>query len=477
MAGAKGAAACGHGVTLKAAGDILTGGGNAVDAAIAGAFAACVCEPVLASPGGGGFAMVRDPAGGCTVFDFFVQTPVRKAEGPVEFTRIKADFGPALQGFHIGHGATATPGFVAGLQALAGAAGTLGLPALMKPAIQAARDGVTVNGFQAYLFGVVAPILLASGRSRSLFAPDGHLLKQGETFYNRQLARFFETLADDWYSPLLDDQAQGGHLRAEDFAAYEVIRRTPLEVGHNGARIFFNPPPSAGGVMIAGALGLLDGSNEPAMARALAAMDEARCETGGDLGLMLARFGPPAYRGTTHISVVDANGGACAITLSNGEGNGHMAGNLGFMANNMLGEADVNPHGKTGWREDVRLSSMMAPGLMIDGDGAMTAFGSGGSNRIRSAILCVLTRMIDGKLDARTAVDAARLHVENGHLDFEGHMAPDMIKQLETAFADQRQWPDPNMFFGGCHMAGRRGDGSFYGAGDARRSGVFAVIE
>ena len=111
-----GAIACGHPVTANAAAEILLDGGNAYDAVIAAQFAACVAEPVLASLGGGGFLLAHPGHGTPTVYDFFVQTPIRKRPAnEVDFYPINVDFGTTTQEFHIGLGAAAVPGVVAGM--------------------------------------------------------------------------------------------------------------------------------------------------------------------------------------------------------------------------------------------------------------------------------------------------------------------------------------------------------------------------
>ena len=114
---------------------------------------------------------------------------------------------------------------------------------------------------------------------------------------------------------------------------------------------------------------------------------------------------PPAYRGTTHISVIDADGNAAAASLSNGEGNGFIVGKFGFMLNNMLGEEDLAPEGLGPWREGVRLSSMMAPTIIAERDGSVTALGTGGSNRIRTAILQVAVNLLDRGMSLEDAVE------------------------------------------------------------------------
>jgi gamma-glutamyltranspeptidase/glutathione hydrolase len=123
-------------------------------------------------------------------------------------------------------------------------------------------------------------------------------------------------------------------------------------------------------------------------------------------------------RGTTHISVIDAAGNAASLTLSNGEGCGHVLPVTGIMLNNMLGEEDLNPEGFHRWGEDLRLSSMMAPTL-AEHAGRLIALGSGGSNRLRTAILQVLCNLIDLGLSPEASVAAPRIHLERGKISIE----------------------------------------------------------
>lgn len=499
MASGRGAVAAGHHLTAKAAADTLKAGGNAFDAVVAGLAMACVAEPVLASPGGGGFLMAREGASGeTTCFDFFTQTPLVKASADhLDFHEITANFGPARQEFHIGRGASAVPGLVPGMLAIHARLCALPLDELFAPAIETARGGFMLGEFDAFLFTVVAPILMASESTRALFAPEGELTGAGERFANRGLADFFERLGAEGAAfhdsaglrgEMLEGQHAGGHLRVDDFAGYRVEQRPPLRFTHKGADIALNPPPSAGGAYILHQLAGLESSTESgvcAIAVALSRTDRARQRLGGDLDAVLAEAGRrgasaasggAAPRGTTHISVIDANGNAAALSTSNGEGNGHLVGSHGFMLNNMLGETDLNPDGFHGWTPGHRLSSMMAPAIISRADGSLIALGSGGSNRIRTAIFQVLVRLIDEGLTPAGAVAGARLHVENGKLDFEDDLGEDDREALMRNHDDTQAWPERNLFFGGVHVVMRDGDGGFVGAGDARRAGAYVAV-
>jgi gamma-glutamyltranspeptidase/glutathione hydrolase len=481
---------------VRAAADVLADGGNAFDAAVAGLWMACVCEPVLASPGGGGFVMAK-PGGSdaAAVYDFFAQTPrTRRPPGGLDFHAIHADFGPATQEFHIGRGASATPGFVPGLYAVHAALGRLAMPRLLAPAIAAARDGVRVTALQAFLFQVVRPIFLATGPARAVFAPEGRLPRQGELFANRGLSDFLDALAcgglgfyaAEGAAAMLAGQPAEGHLRKADIAAYRVMRRDSLSLDHAGARIHLNPPPSRGGAFVAHALKGCGASDPGAMAAALARADAARRACGGDAAALLGAAGLAAphvpaggvaSRGTTHVSAIDAQGNAASATVSNGEGNGHVTPGFGFMLNNMLGEEDLNPGGFHTWREAARLASNMCPVVAQTADGGLVALGSGGSNRIRSAVFQTLLRILDSDCGPAEAVAAPRLHMEDGRLDFEDRFDDATGAALRSAFPEHRAWSDDNLFFGGVHAVCRRPDGTFQAAGDRRRGGHAMVVE
>jgi gamma-glutamyltranspeptidase / glutathione hydrolase len=504
MSKVKGVVAAGHKLTAGAAAEILEEGGNAFDAALAGMAMAFVAEAVFASPGGGGFLMARDDRGRTRLYDFFAETPRHRRPGDdVSFFPIQADFGPAKQEFHIGLGSSATPGIAQGLFALHEELCRLPVKRLVEPAVRAARQGFPLNAFQAYLFTVIAPILTASPGVASIFAPGGALMKEGETFRNPDLGETLAWLAEDGARLFSDgdvgraiveqSSALGGHLRADDLKRYGVARRAPLRWRHAGAEVALNPPPAASGALIAFGLAYLAALAERgrtldafALIEAMRAANEARVTHGEGLAERLANGAlahemrqaanhPPAYRGTTHISVIDADGNAAAASLSNGEGNGTIVGGFGFMLNNMLGEEDLMPEGIGHWREATRLSSMMAPTIITEADGSLTALGTGGSNRIRTAILQVAVNLLDRGMSLEEAVAAPRLHLEKcGTLSFEPGL--DDSGRLLAAYSEAHAWPEFNLFFGGVHSARRRGNGAFEGAGDPRRRGVAVLV-
>ena len=490
--GKYGAVAAGHRVTADAAAEILADGGNAFDAAIAALWTACVVEPVLSSPGGGGFLMARPEAGDIALYDFFVDTPRRKRpQDDIEFEEILADFGTTTQAFHIGAGASATPGFVPGLFRVHEELGSLPMRRLVEPAVRAARESVEITAFQAYLFEVVKPILVWTDDARTLFEPGGNLLSPGDVYGNPDLADVLDEIGREGVRfategelarAMLGVAEEAGHLAADDLTGYRVERRQPVVRRVAGWDIALNPPPSMGGALIAAMLTGWDASSKPhvrSIAEVVDRIDRQWREAPTDPSRFVAETASPASglatRGTTHVSVADAAGNVASTTVSNGEGNGRIVPGCGFMLNNMLGEEDLNPAGFHAWKPAMRLASMMAPTIAAASGGDLIALGSGGSNRIRTAVFQVLINRLEQGLALDDAITAPRLHVEKGHLDFEDLLEPENRDALCAAFPDHRAWPETSLYYGGVHAVERSKDGAFAGRGDPRREGVFVV--
>lgn len=514
----RGVVAAGHPLTAEAAGIILEAGGNAFDAIVAAAWAACVAEPVLTSPGGGGFMLGRVAGGGAgnaVLMDFFTQTPLRpRSSAELDFFPIQADFGPATQEFHIGLGSVATPGMVAGLFRIQRELGRLPMTRLVEPAVQWAREGCELNALQAYIFDVVRPIYAYSAESRACFSSrrgDG-LLQAGERFRLPALADTLEVLAIEgaelFYrgelAAMIAQQSEqgGGHLSRADLEQYQVSLRAPLVSQFGDARLLLNPPPSSGGPLIALSLALWQrhGGSRPAwgssaamtaLAEVMQATNQVRerlydsqrhvpdiaaqllSEPVISAALQSLRGEAPHSRGTSHVSVMDGDGNVAALTASNGEGCGSMLPGTGIMLNNMLGEEDLNPDGFHQWQPDRRLSSMMAPTLVEHRDYTI-ATGSGGSNRIRSAILQVLIKLIDYGWEVDAAVNSPRIHLEGDQLSIEPGLDEQVMDALEQRWPGAERWQQSNLFFGGAHtLMHHHRDDRFSGAGDQRRGGVF----
>jgi len=512
---AQGVIAAGHQATAQAAIEVMQEGGNAFDAALAATFASCVAEPVLSSLGGGGFLLAKPAHGSPVLYDFFSQTPRRRVPAAeTDFYPILANFGNAQQEFHIGLGSIATPGLVAGLFRIHRELCRMPLAAIVQPACELARTGVVVNGFQAYIARIVEPILRSSTAALSLHCSAGspsRLAGEGERVRQPDIANALEALTREgetlFYRGDIGKQlvqacvVQGGHLRDEDLAGYRVVVRQPLRTGYRNAVLTTNPAPSLGGTLIAFTLALLEAApfSQDAfgtelhirlLARAMGITQGLRRERLGD-GPRSPRWAesvlhpellqqyrdtllrhPVCSRGTTQISVADSEGNLASMTVSNGEGSGYVIPGTGIMVNNMLGEEDIHPHGFANWPTDQRIASMMAPTLLCTAAGNEIALGSGGSNRIRSAILQVISNLVDFALPLEQAVAAPRVHFESGLLNLEPPREPQALHMLEGEFPSQKLWDERNLFFGGTHSVERGGEGTLRGSGDPRRGGV-----
>lgn len=496
---------------------LLECGGNAFDAALAAMCAACVAEPMLASLGGGGFLMALKPGSEPVVHDFFVHTPgQKKPDAEIDFYPILADFGTATQEFHIGMGSIAVPGVIAGLFHAHGKLCRLPVSEIVAPAVELARDGIRVTQYQSDIGHILKSILESSPEAMRLVATDGEpesIAGANAIVHNRDMAETLTALAEEgpdlFYRGELsqhlarDCHEQGGMLRREDLENYRVIERRPVLYDSHGAKFAFNSPPSPSGCLLAFALGMIEPRNISehrwghrwhglSLAETMRLTSQLR--RGGDLDHGLTeqrvaeildeqnlqnwresfRTGSLFSRGTTHISVADADGNLASLTVSNGEGSAYVLPGTGIMMNNMLGEEDLNPDGFHQWAPDVRMASMMCPSLAILPDGGRVALGSGGANRIRSAILQVLINLFEFKMPLEKAVSSPRLHLEKNHLSIEHGFETATLEALQKAWPDHRLWPEPNMFFGGVHAVVRHADGRFDGAGDPRRHGVVA---
>lgn len=512
----KGVVAAGHPATADAAATLLKEGGNAFDAVLGAFLTACVAEPVLASLGGGGFLLALNGNKRARLYDFFVQTPkVKRAENEVDFHPIIADFGTTTQEFHIGLGSIATPGAVRGVFEIHRDLGRMPLHDIIVPALDAARNGIVMNPLQSYIFDIVGAIYRATPGSLKVFCSpenDAELIREGESLRMPQFADFLEVLAREgerlFYEGevaqriVADCAAHGGYLTAEDLRGYQVERREALALDYHGAQILTNPPPSSGGLLIAFALKLLEPCNLgrypvgdrhhlSALAHAMQLTNKARIDT----ELHRIQHQPEALRlldpdfidtyrsqvldrascnrGTTQISVMDGSGGVASMTVSNGEGSSYLASDTGVMLNNMLGEEDLNPQGFHRWMGDQRISSMMSPTVVHKPGEWITACGSGGSNRIRTAILQFLVNCIDFQMDIHQSVHAPRLHFERDLLSVEPGYQTAVLQELEEHYPHHKHWDAPNLFFGGVHAVTHslRND-VLDGIGDPRRGGV-----
>jgi gamma-glutamyltranspeptidase/glutathione hydrolase len=504
----KGVVAAGHPLTAEAGADVLRAGGNAVDAAVAAVLMSFVAESPLTGPGAGGFMLVHT-RGESHLLDFFVAAPGRGLEGrePTALVPIDVRFAEdAIQRFNVGPASNGAYGTTLGLAQTLDRFGSVQLSDLTAAPARAAREGVEVVPMQAFLFTVLEPIITSTSECAAIYAPDGGLLAEGDTIRLPELGDLLDRLGAEGPGFLYSGDVahavsdwvlkRGGMLSRQDLASYEVIEREPARVTYRGREVLTNPPPSSGGILIADALGILERLDQPhdpfVIAEVIESTNRARDEafheglrTEGFLERFLAKQALDSVAtevrsrlgNTTHISVMDAEGGCASVTCSNGSCSGVVVPGTGVHLNNMLGEEDLNPLGFHRHTPGTRVPSMMAPTVVLRDGRPEIAIGSAGSNRIRSAILQTVLGVVDHGLPAQDAVSAPRIHVEEGQVDAEPGVDTAALDLLEQAGWTVRRWSELNLFFGGVQAVARNPDtGQLTGGGDPRRGGVATVV-
>jgi gamma-glutamyltranspeptidase / glutathione hydrolase len=500
----RGVVAAGHPLSARTGADVLSAGGNAVDAAVGAMLASFVCEPLLTGLGAGGYMLVVAPGRATVLLDFFVEAPGRGGVGrSSELIPISISFGDAVQVFNIGAASVGTFGTPAGLCEANRRFGRMPLAELVVPAVALARDGVAVTAEQAYLFKILGEIVLATPEAAAMLAPGGRVPSEGQVIRQPELGDALQRLGAEGAAPFYNGDiaaaivdwigVRGGTLTAADLAAYRVIDREPVRAGYRGREVLTNPPASAGGILLAHALALLDATpGRPSVERIVEVMESVQSartsefmaglsEPGFAERFLAGHAGNGAETGgavgplgsTTHISVIDGDGWACSVTCSNGSCSGELVPGTGVHLNNMLGEQDLNPLGFHRHPPGRRLPSMMAPTVVLRDGAPELVLGSAGSNRIRSAILQTIVRVLDEGLRAGDAVQAPRVHFEDGIVYAEPGID---TGSLEAAGRAIGRFRERNLFFGGVQAAQREQSGSFTGGGDPRRGGAALVV-
>jgi gamma-glutamyltranspeptidase/glutathione hydrolase len=476
----RGVVAAGHELTAEAGAGALRAGGNAVDAALAAMMAAFAAEPLLTGLGAGGYMLVGTPDGEDVLLDFFVEAPGRGGAPArrAELIPVGVSFGDAVQVFNGGAASNGTYGIPAGICTAHRRFGSLPLADLAAAGIRAAREGVPLNAQQAYIFEILDELTCCTPEGAATFRIDGRVPAEGDAVRLPELAGALERLAAEGDAPFYTgdiaeavvawEAEHGGLIMREDLAGYETIEREPVTTAYRGRTVVTNPPPSAGGVLIASTLDDLDAeAGRPSLVALVAAMERAQARRTPEFleGLSLGN--------TTHVSVLDADGWACSVTVSNGAGSGVVVPGTGLHLNNMLGEQDLNPLGFFAHPPGRRMPSMMSPTLVRSDAGVELALGSAGSNRIRSAILQVISGVIDHGLDAGEAIGAPRVHWEDGLVYAEPGIDTAVLEDAGHTVALFRSL---NVFFGGAQAVQRTKDGSLVGAGDPRRGGAAVSV-
>ena len=456
-------------IASQAGADVMAAGGNAVDGAIATAFALAVTYPSAGNIGGGGFMVIRMPDGKATTFDFREMAP--KASRAEMFLDSTGTYSSRIH--HSSHVAVGVPGTVAGLALAHRKHGKLPWARLVDPAVHLAGDGFDVpKGLAAGLTRAL-PYMKPYPASVAAYSKAGTPYAVGERFKQPDLARTLTRIRDkgedgfyhgETARLIAAEMKRGGGLITEaDLANYVARERAPVRGTYRGYDIISMAPPSSGGVAMTEMLNILEGydlaaagHNSPqyvhlvveAMRRAF--LDRARYLGDPDFSKApLDRLGSKAYatelrkgiladkatpsaasqvaqahesNETTHFSVVDASGMAVSVTytLENSYGLGAVVAGAGFLLNDEMGDFNGKPGltdstGLIGTDANLakpgkRMLSSMTPTIIAKDGKLVAVVGSPGGRTIINTVLQVVLNITDFKMSIQDAVSAPRFH-------------------------------------------------------------------
>ena len=449
--------------------DVLAAGGSAVDAAVATAFALAVTLPSAGNIGGGGFLVHRAADGSAAAYDFRETAPAAASPdmfldgGVYDFVR-----------HHDSHVAVGVPGSVAGLHRAWSDHGRLPWPRLVEPAIALARDGFVLTHARAASLAAVLPRMARYPAALAAFSRDGAPYAAGERLRQPDLTATLAAIAengpDGFYrgrtATLLADEmrAHGGLITEADLAAYEPRVREPVRGTYRGHEVLSMPPPSSGGVTLVQMLNVLEGYDLQAAGhgsalnvhRIVEAMRRGFADRARYLGdpdfnpempvLRLtskeyaaglrgtidadraSRSGPETFEWpvagneTTHISVVDADRNAVALTttLEQSYGSKIVVPGAGFLLNNEMGDFNAAPGlttetGLIGTPPNLaapgkRMLSSMTPTIVVRDGRLFMVTGSPGGRTIINTVLHTIVNVVDFGMNVQEAVDAPRFH-------------------------------------------------------------------
>ena len=452
--------------------DILRKGGNAVDAAIAVAYALAVTFPEAGNIGGGGFMTIRLADGRQTFIDFRETAP--QAATANMYLDAAGNVIPALS--TRGYLAVGIPGTVAGLELARAKYGTWPRAALMASAIRLARDGFVLDQGDASFLNEGATDFAKDAPSAAIFLNRGKPWQKGDRLVQADLGRMLQLIstkgADAFYKGeiaarvVTASKANGGIMTVADFAAYRAIERKPIECDYRGYHIISAPLPSSGGVVICETLNILSGypmrdlgfqsaQGVHYMTEALRRAFHDRNVNLGDpdfvkvdvarfiskeyaaqlrAGIAADKATPSASLGvpgpgreganTTHFSIVDAAGNAVSLTytLNDWFGARVTPAGTGILLNDEMDDFSSKPGASNmfGLVEGVNnaiapgkrpLSSMSPTIVTKDGKLAMV-IGTPGGSHIPTGVLQVMLNMIDHGMTVTEATDAPRIHAQ-----------------------------------------------------------------
>jgi len=473
-----------------------------VDCAIAAAMYSINTEPGVCALAGSAYVSIWQPGEAPITIDGNVAVPGLDLPGKTNPTAeaVSMEYGGGIETL-VGVASVAVPGTPAALHLASRRFGHIEWGDLLGPVIRAARAGFPLSAACHYYLNYSGDIIFSHSDDGhgALHDGEGNLLDVLSNIVVPHLADSLTALAKDgsrvFYegeiAQAIVDHIQdgGGFLTMEDLKRYQPLIRDSLIVGLGDWKIATNPPPAVGGVVLAAmllafdrqpvtqwddeSLQLLVRVQQTAMAYRKRELDlsEDLPQAAAHL-LELARSGELLSRwssgSTVHTSVVDADGLACAITVSSGYGSGEMPPGTGLWLNNCLGEIELNRKGLDAGPPGTRLPSNMAPSVARSED-RILAIGSPGADRITTALHQFLINYIQLGLELAAAVAHPRLHLEIG--DSAMNIAVEPGLDLPDLGVPVTRYPEIGMYFGGVVAALHDNTSGFAAAADPRREG------
>lgn len=513
-----------HRLASEAGVEVLKQGGNAVDAAVAAAFAIGVAEPFTSGIGGGGFMLLR-LAGKPARTAFIDYREVAPGAAAPNMYRAGADTVVDLEN-QVGHKAVAVPGSVAGMALALELYGTLPLGAVVEPAAKLAERGIQVGPLLLKASQMNVDKLRKFPEAAGIYLKGGSPFELGDALVNRDYARTLRLIGREgpgaFYEGEIaealvkDMKEHGGLITASDLTSYRARVREPLHGSYRGYEVISSPPPSSGGTHVIQILNMLEdfrvgalGHNSAdylhLLAEAFGRAFADRREFMGDPGFVdvpvsgllskayardrmrdfdPARASHPVHghpRGfghegssTTHLSVMDKWGNMVAVTQTVEEffGCGAVLPGYGFILNDQMNDFDPVPGGANQIEPGKTPLSSMSPTLVFKGDLPFLTVGSPGSKRIITAVTQVLSNVIDHGMGIQAAIDAPRIHGEGGLLWVEGRIG-EVVRQGLQERGHQLEVRRPYDFrLGGAHgVLMDPATGELRGGADPRRDG------
>ncbi|KAA3658255.1 MAG: gamma-glutamyltransferase, partial [Chloroflexi bacterium] len=445
----------------------------------------------------------------------------------MDFEEVTIDFGETTQSFHLGRASVAVPGNIVGLCQMAADYGRLPLKTLLQPAIAYAETNQPIPAFQASTCQLLEPLYTHTDIMRDIFVKNGRVLQAGDPLYVPDLAATLKTLAVEGIeyaragtlaqAILADQQANGGLITATDLKAYQADKNQSIRLPYREYEILLPPPCSTGGVLTAFTLKLLAAFDVGLLAQGstkhlqllyevMVATNRARKvwdnrNRQADVHQTINKFisdafvqeyvdevkaaiengrpspfvaEPLAPNNTSHLSVIDGEGLSVSLTTTAGESAGFVVPGTGYIPNNIMGEGDLHPNGFHSRPAGQRIPTMMTPTIVLKDGKTRLVVGSGGSIRIRSAILQVLSNLLDFNMSLENAVNTCRVHVESDALQCEAGFDPQAVYALASMGYGINRWSSRSIYFGGAHSVSRTENGRLVAAGDNRRGGAIA---